>query len=228
MTLLTLLACAAFVSLGLWQWRKGQLRQDEWDRFERGAAQVQPLDSLGLSEVSRFQRVSLTGRLDGEHQLLLDNRTHEGRAGYEVLTPLARPDGRIVLVDRGWVPFTGQRSRLPAVQLPSRGLVTVTGRTDDLPASGLQSGRSAPAAGGTWPKVTSYPTWAELREVLGEKLEPRLVLLDADQPDGYVRQWQPPGMPPLRHLSYAIQWWAFAALALILWGRMSFRPMEKR
>ena len=43
-----------------------------------------------------------------------------------------------------------------------------------------------------------------------------LVLLDADQPDGYLRQWQPPGFPPLRHTAYAVQWFGLAlALGII-------------
>jgi len=44
-----------------------------------------------------------------------------------VLTPLQRPDGRVVLVDRGWVPFTGLRDRLPGVALKAHGVVTVSG-----------------------------------------------------------------------------------------------------
>ena len=61
---------------------------------------------------------------------------------------------------------------------------------------------------------------AELASALGAPLEPRILLLDPQAPFGYVRDWQPPGMSPLRHFSYAIQWWSFAALALIVWAVM--------
>ncbi len=64
-----------------------------------------------------FQRLSVTGTLDGAHQFLLDNRSWRGTAGYEVLTPLRRPAARTLLVDRGWVPFTGSRRRLPDITL---------------------------------------------------------------------------------------------------------------
>jgi surfeit locus 1 family protein len=212
-----LLLCAAFISLGRWQWHKGNVRQAEWDSFERGTEQVIVLDARGLADVPLFQRVALTGRFDAAHQFLLDNRTHDGRAGYEVLTPLQRPDGRVAIVDRGWVPFEGRRDRLPDVALKSRDLVALTGRADNLPSAGLPSGRAAPASGDRWPKVTSYPTLRELAEALASPLEARILLLDPDEPDGYVRDWQPPGMPPIRHWSYAIQWWGFAALALALW-----------
>ena len=47
--------------------------------------------------------------------------------------------------------------------------------------------------------------------------------LDPGAPDGYLREWQPPGLAPLRHLSYAIQWWCFAALAVVVWAVFGVR-----
>ena len=213
-----LLLCTLFIRLGFWQWDRGTARQAQWTEFSRGADAVMALGSRGLEAVPRFQRITVAGQLEGEHQFLLDNRTHDGRAGYEVLTPLDRPDGRIALVDRGWVPFTGSRKRLPEISLASRGPVTVTGRADDLPSGGLAIGRAAPPVEGDWPKVTSYPTMSELSAALARPLEPRIVLLDPREPDGYVRDWHPPGMQPIRHWSYAIQWWAFAVVTLIFWA----------
>ena len=81
--------------------------------FSRGADKVVPLGAQPLSSVAQFQRVSLQGRFDAAHQFLLDNRSYEGRPGYEVLTPLLRTAGDVALIDRGWVPFSGLRSRLP-------------------------------------------------------------------------------------------------------------------
>jgi cytochrome oxidase assembly protein ShyY1 len=34
-------------------------------------------------------------------------------------------------------------------------------------------------------------------------------------------------MSPLRHFSYAIQWWSFAALALIVWTVMLLRRRRR-
>jgi len=223
MTALVVLACAAFISLGQWQWRKGQLRQAEWERFARGADSVRALGVSGLNEVPRFQRVSLAGRYDGAHQFLLDNMSYQGRPGYEVLTPLIRPDGRTALVNRGWVPFTGVRAQLPEVRLEAPEVMSITGRSDELPVAGLASGRAPPEVQGSWPKVTSFPEMPQLAQALSRPLEARIVLLDPDQPHGYVRDWQPPGMSPLRHLAYAIQWWAFAGLSVILWLTLTFK-----
>jgi cytochrome oxidase assembly protein ShyY1 len=222
-TALALLLCALFVRLGVWQWHRGVERQEEWSRFARGTDTLTNLGERSPIELPLYQRLSVTGTLDGAHQFLLDNRSHRGLAGYEVLTPLKRAAGRTLLVDRGWVPFTGSRRTLPAVAVADSTALTLTGRAANLPSAGLAAGRAAPNPSDPWPKVTSFPSSDELAHALGEALEPRILLLDAAAPEGYVRDWEPPGMPPLRHFSYAIQWWCFAALVLLVWGVMSRR-----
>jgi surfeit locus 1 family protein len=217
LTLGAILLCALFVRLGFWQWHRGDARQAQWDHFARGAEKAVALGSSAIDTVPRFQRVTLVGHFDGAHQFLLDNRTHDGRVGYEVLTPLERPEGRVLLVDRGWVPFTGRRDTLPNIALEHQGSMTVTGRADNLPSAGLAAGRAAPAANTEWPKLTSYPTLNELSTALGRPLESQIVLLDPGEPDGYVRDWHPPGIQPVRHWSYAIQWWCFAVVTAIFW-----------
>src|SRR6185312_16618991 len=138
-TVLTLAAIVAFVSLGRWQWSKGELREAQAREFARGAEQALPLGATPLSEVKRFQRVSVSGYYDKVHQFLLDNRIDEGRPGYEVLTPLTLADGRTLLVDRGWVPFSGYRDRLPDVSIVGAQSMEVVGRIDELPTQGLES-----------------------------------------------------------------------------------------
>src|SRR6266566_57680 len=219
-TVVALVLCALCVRLGAWQWHKGMQREEQWARFARGADRVLDLDAREPAGAALFQRVRVTGRLDGAHQFLLDNRTYRGRAGYEVLTPLKRAAAPALLIDRGWVPFTGSRGRLPDVIVRADAL-TLTGRLADLPSPGLASGRAAPEARAPWPKVTSYPSLAELGAALGEPLGSRILLLDPGEPQGFVRDWHPPGLAPLRHFSYAIQWWIFASLALLGWALLS-------
>jgi surfeit locus 1 family protein len=221
MTALTAALCVLFVDLGRWQWDKGWRRQAEWDAFARGADQPLALGSRDPAELPRFRRVEVAGTLDARHQFLLDNRIHAGQAGYEVLTPLALADGRVLLVDRGWVPLTGFREHLPDVALAAPARVVLTGRLDSLPAPGLALGRMPPAPGSDWPKVTSYPDMKQLAAALGHPLGGRIVLLDPAAPFGYVRDWQPPGMLPARNLAYAVQWWGFAATLIIVWGVLS-------
>jgi surfeit locus 1 family protein len=224
-SLLALVLAALFVRLGVWQWQRGVGREEQWARFERGADRVLELGTRPATEVPLFQRVRVSGALDGVHQFLLDNRTWHGRAGYEVLTPLTRGKGPALLVDRGWVPFSGVRSQLPEVALHAPdSTVTLTGRIANLPSPGLASGRAPPQPDAPWPKVTSYPDIGQLATALGAALEPRILLLDPLAPSGYVRDWLPPGLSPLRHFAYAFQWWCFAVLALLAWGVASFRP----
>ncbi len=225
-TVVALVLCALFVRFGAWQWHKGMQREQEWTRFARGADQVIALGARAVSDVPLFQRVSVTGRLESARQFLLDNRTYRGRAGYEVLTPLTRAGAAVLLVDRGWVPFSGSRARLPDIAFEAAAPVTLSGRLAELPSPGLASGRASPEAHAPWPKVTSYPRAAELGAALGAPLAARILLLDPQAPFGYVRDWQPPGMAPLRHLSYAIQWWSFATLALIVWAVVSTRRTQ--
>jgi surfeit locus 1 family protein len=222
-TVLALILAALFTCLGVWQWQRGVARQEQWSRFARGAQVVVALGDRALAELPLFQRVSVSGVLDGEHQFLLDNRSSRGTAGYEVLTPLRRAAGGVLLVDRGWVPFSGSRRALPDVAVAGGVALTLTGRTANLPSAGLAAGRAAPAAADPWPKVTSYPSTAQLAGALGEPLEARILLLDAQAPQGYARDWQPPGVSPLRNFSYAIQWWCFDTLTLIVWAVMSRR-----
>jgi len=222
-TLLALLLAALFVRLGFWQWHRGVSRQQEWARFARGADQLLTLGAGAVTDVPLFQHVAVTGRLDSMHQFLLDNRTWQGRAGYEVLTPLVRAGTPVLLVDRGWVPFTGTRAQLPDVGFDAPPSLTLSGRIGTLPSPGLAVGRAPPPPGAQWPKVSSYPDMPQLAAALGEPLAPRILLLDPGAPFGYVRAWQAPGLSPLRHFSYAIQWWSFAALTLIVWAVTSRR-----
>lgn len=221
--LLTLAACALCVRLGFWQWHRWLAADAAWTRFARGADTLEPLAGRAPQQVALYQRVSVTGRLDGQHQFLIDNRSYQGRPGYEVLTPLTRADGAVLLIDRGWVPFSGSRARLPDVRLGADTPLTLTGRIADLPSAGLASGRAAPRAQDPWPKVTSFPTAGELAEALAVPVGARILLLDPGAPAGYVRDWQPPGLSPLRHLAYAIQWWCFAALSVLVAAVLSAR-----
>jgi surfeit locus 1 family protein len=223
--LLALGAALVCVRLGFWQWHRGRDREAEAQRFAAGAATLVPLADASTRALPLYQHVRAQGTLDAAHQFLLDNRSLGGRAGYEVLTPLRRAGAATLLIDRGWVPFGGSRRVLPQVRLEAPGEVSLTGTLANLPSAGLALGRAAPQ--GEWPQVTSFPDMAQLQAALNEPLEARILWLDADAPYGYARDWHVPGISPLRHFSYAIQWWCFAGLALLVWGVMSVRGLKR-
>jgi surfeit locus 1 family protein len=148
-----------------------------------------------------------------------------GRPGYRVLTPFVR-DGaaRLLLVDRGWVPLGPSREQLPRVDDLTSGRRAVSGRLDQLPAPGVRVGQAAMPGDQRWPRVLNFPLPEDLEQALGQPVESRIVLLDPAAPDGYERVWRPSlNFGPDRHLGYAIQWFALAIVALVLFVALSLR-----
>ena len=217
-------AVAAFLWLGSWQYGRGEYRRAEWQAFESGG-EVRRADAAALRALPRHTRVQVRGWWDRERQFLLDNRSHDGAPGYEVLTVLKLDDGSELLVNRGWLPFSGYRDRLPDISLADSEAAAqeLTGRLGDLPAAGLESGRQAPATSGPWPRLTSFPAHEDLERARGGPLLPPVLLLDPDSGAGYLRQWQPAGVPPERHFGYALQWWMFAAAAFGLYVSLNLK-----
>ena len=214
--LLVLLAVPAFVSLGFWQWHRGEYRSRVWADFERTDVPAIEASAGSLDALPRYTRVRVTGEFDPLRQVLLDNISREGAPGYEVLTLLRLADGSHLMVNRGWLPFSGYRDRLPDVSLAAEGSQRLSGRLSTLPVTGIAAGKSPPPDEGPWPRVTSFPAHAELGHLWGVKLRVPVLLLDADSGPGYLRNWKAPGVEPDRNYSYAIQWWSFALLAVAM------------
>ncbi len=216
-TAVTLVVFAALVSLGRWQLQRADAKRVLYDAFDKGGDATRVID-LQTPPLPRYQHIEVQGSYDESHQVLIDNMTDsEGRAGYFVITPLAMSGGGWLLVNRGWVPVGPSRAQLPTVAVAG-GVRTVRGRADHLPAPGIQMGRRTPLRA-PFPVVANFPNRTEIAALLHERswaAATDVLLLDADQPDGYVRQWQAPGFPPLRHIAYAVQWFGLAlALAVI-------------
>ena len=221
----TVLALAAFVSLGYWQLGRAHEKQARVDAFMDLSRQTVDAEGLDFAGLARYQHVRLRGAYDATRQILLDNMpSSEGRPGYRVLTPLERADGRgWVLVDRGWVPLGASRGDLPevAVGVQQR---EVSGVLDVLPVPGVRLGPAAAPGSTGWPRVLLFPTEADIETALGVDVEPRIILLDAGAPDGFERLWRPAlGFGPERHLGYAIQWFAFALVAAVLFVALNLR-----
>ena len=102
---------------------------------------------------------------------------------------------------------------------------SVSGRLDDLPRPGLRFGdNAAQSQSAAWPRVLSFPRHAELEQILNRQLLPRILLLDADQPNGFERAWGANfGSGPPRHLAYAVQWFAMSLAMLCIYLIVSFK-----
>lgn len=222
---LVALGLAVFVSLGYWQLGRAHEKQALFDAFMQGSQDTVDATGRGFDELARYQHVRLRGAYDATRQILLDNMpSAAGRPGFRVLTPFERADGRgWVLVDRGWVPLGATREDLPDVTVGVRER-DVSGILDVLPIPGMRVGPAAAPGSADWPRVLLFPTEADVESVLGIDVEPRIVLLDAGAADGFERKWRPAlGFGPERHLGYAIQWFAFALVAVVIFIALNLR-----
>ena len=215
-TAVTLVMLVVLLSLGRWQLRRADEKRALFDAFDKGTDSTLPIGSE-TPALPRYQHVEASGRYDETRQLLIDNMTNAaGQAGYFVLTPFALTGGGWLLVNRGWVPVGTSRNERPVIAV-SGAERHIRGRTNQLPSPGIHMGQAAPLQP-PFPVVANFPSHADIEHLVPEASWIRaadVVQLDADQPDGYVRQWQAPGMPPLRHIGYAVQWFGLA-LALVV------------
>lgn len=230
-TLATLAGLALFASLGAWQLERAAEKRALLEQAAREDA-LPPADRLPAhdSPVDEwlFQQVVLTGVYDADRQILLDNMTQDGRVGYQVLTALRlASDGSLVLVNRGWIEAGGARSEVPVLdvgQLPR----SVTGRLNHLPRPGLRLGQDDPGAhDDPWPRRFLYPQRETLEAALGEALPEFQLQLSAQAPDGFIRRWELVNMAPDRHVGYAVQWFAFAVVLLIIYYLLGMRRGQK-
>jgi surfeit locus 1 family protein len=216
-TLLTIALIALLISLGRWQLRRADEKRALFDSFAAGADATLEID-LATPQLRRYQHVEAGGRYDQTRQVLIDNMVNGERAGYFVITPFALTGGGWLLVNRGWVPWGASRAERPAIPVGD-GTRRVRGRADNMPSPGIHMGTPLPLAP-PYPVVASFPSRAEIAQLLGESSWTEasdLVLLDPGEPDGYVRNWSAPGFPPMRHIAYAVQWFALALTLAVIY-----------
>jgi len=213
------LAVAVIVPLCLilanWQFdRAAQKRALEAQYFDRiGALAVAP--SGAVEDIPAFSRLRLEGAFAPGRHFLVDNRTHDGRAGYWVVSVFVDDLGRRWLINRGWTAGSADRTRLPepavldvpgttaleAVAWPDTGLPPLLAR-DEWPEG--------------WPKrvqrlnVTRMATVAD-----AEALQLRL---EAGAAGSLQPASQGLEFAPERHEGYAWQWLAIALAVLVAYG----------
>jgi surfeit locus 1 family protein len=228
-TVLVVAGVALGVRLGLWQIDRAAEKNALIAQYEQGQATVVELSTANIGTLPRYQRVHFSGRYDARHQILLDNMPAQGQPmpGFRVLTPLELTGDGWVLVDRGWVPMKAVRTDLPALEIAEE-VREITGRVDELPEPGMRLGNQTTSdSAANWPLVLNYPRKSDLERVLGRPLPARIVRLDAAQPDGYERNWNPSqSFGSQRHIGYAVQWFAMAAAMVVVYLVVSFKRVQ--
>lgn len=237
LVLLALLG-AACIGAGQWQLRRAHERETLLAAIEAGRrAPAQALDARHRDGPD-WHPASVRGHWLNPFTVLLDNRNLKGRPGLWVATPLELRDspGTAVLVLRGWV-----ARPLPPAVLPdldaAAGPVEVQGtllhRVPRLFDLGSLTGQPDaalpepfPAADGRPPRVQNLPLDA-LAAATGLDLLP-VVLQQAPTHDAdLVQEWPGPSTNAGQNYNYALQWFSFAAIALIAAGITAWRTLRR-
>ena len=172
-----------------------------------------------------WRPVRLQGRWVAEHTIFLDNRQMQGKAGFDVLTPL-RIEGSeaAVVVQRGWVQRNFiDRERLPAIETPA-GQVEVRGQIAPPPPKLYEFG--GPVSG----VIRQNLDLEEFRARTGLPLLTGMsVRQTGPASEGLLREWAQPGSGVEKNYGYAFQWFALSGLIAFLYVWFQFiAPRRKQ
>ncbi len=225
-TLVCAVLFCVLILLGFWQLHRYHWKQQLVEQYHSRLQQVPiPLGQAMRQGELRFQHVFVQGHYRNEDTLLLDHRMHDQRIGYEVLTPLKiKGQNKLLLVDRGWLAKQSMPD-LPAITKVEN-LQTISGYIKLLDEKDFILGENT-LQPQQRPLVMQRIDLEELSTLTKEQYLPFILRLDADQPHGFVRDWQVVNMLPQRHMAYAVQWFAMALVLLIAYGCLCCKRIEE-
>jgi cytochrome oxidase assembly protein ShyY1 len=220
----------AFVNLGRWQLDRLEQRR------ERNSSVVvhenSPVADFGqvftrtIVEADQWQRVTVRGTFDPDHQFMVRYRSLGPASGYEVITPLHTTTGAWVLVDRGFGTKPNDQDYPTSLPAPPSGAVDILGyvRRDE---QGSTEAMTPVQPGNTVRLVNS----AALAPTLPYPVVNGFIsVIELTPPQsGSLAPVTPPELTEGNHFSYAIQWFMFAGMAglgLILLIRSDIRAMR--
>lgn len=211
-TLISLPILVVALGLGFWQLERREWKRDILDRIAvNQAAAPMPLDELVRGDPLRHEygRVTLTGTLLTDQEFYLAARSLRNKVGLQVVVPVRTADGRVVLLDRGWIPQERKDPSTRAAGQPA-GAVPLTG----IVRRNQERRQFAPE------NVPERNVWFHvdvplMRRLAGAPPDPRLdsFFLDADataNPGGLPIGGQTRLDIPNDHLQYALTWFLIA------------------
>lgn len=236
-------ASSVCVRLGLWQLERRAEKQ-ALHATQQAALAARPLDMADslLATPAHGVRVRARGRWDRSAHVLLSGRTHLGAAGVSLVTPLVLANGERILVERGWLAAADSRTAHP--EYDDTALVEITGVVQGFPRPGMATPWVALPADthgvAIWSARALVADSARAR--LGAPLADWVLrVLPVSETDVHAHEVSsraapsehslrtveashepaPPEPEPYviadetMHLSYAIQWFAFAAVIAV-------------
>jgi cytochrome oxidase assembly protein ShyY1 len=210
--LLALLGVPLLFGLGYWQLQRAEQKQI-W--LDQQAVEPMTRAATALRQLERqaWVPVRLEVELLPYRIFLLDNRTLNGRVGYEVIVPMRVDEGSLWLASLGWVEAPSHRDRLPALQLEQQRI-----QVDGVLAhpTGSMTLADLPAEVG-WPRRIQSVDLEQIRQALEMEVEAVMLHLKTPMSDQITpRSAMHQGVSPQRHQGYAVQWFALA-ITLLLW-----------
>jgi len=185
-----ILVATVCVFLGRWQLdRLAQRRARNAVLAARLALPPLPVGRDIPADSARQRRVVAQGVYDFSAERTWPGRSFQGTPGVALVTPLRLADGSAVLVDRGWAPSPD------AFHVDH----TLYGEPDTATVTGIAL---IPPRGRGDVDVTGFLPFV-------------IQLESADPARGLPRRWPSPAFDDGPHLSYAIQWFSFAVIALV-------------
>lgn len=218
------------VLLALGNWQRGRAHEKEALQAGIDALAHAAPRSVGAhggdAALALWQPLRLRGQWQAGADVYLDNRTHDGRAGYHLLTPLQLADGSgTVLVNRGWLAAGADRQQRARVPLAS-GPVEIDGRFQRPQVAPFTLAATGDVVAGELWQVLDLERYARLHGIPICAPQPAsgasacvadwVLLQTSAAADGLVRDWLPPGAGVDRHRGYALQWYGLAALVFVL------------
>ena len=205
------IAAAVFARLGIWQ----VARLHEKVRRNQAIAQQQRSAPVALDALSRdtnaahYRTATVSGRFDYDHELVRSGRTHQGSPGVDLLTPVLRPGSdTAVLVNRGWV-YSPDGGRVDRARWREADTGTVVGYVE------LYSADAGTTTSAADPRIVRRVSRAEIASKIPYPVAPYYLVATGDTADGaHPARNEIPALDDGPHRSYAIQWFAFAAIAL--------------
>jgi surfeit locus 1 family protein len=206
---------AVFIRLGFWQ--LSRLRERQALNAELASRAVD--SPVAISQLptdtanAHYRRVSVQGTYDYANEIVLTLRSRDGSPGVNIVTPVRIPssDTALLLV-RGWV-YSPDGMTVDLSTWREGPQANGSGFVETLPPARAGRNSSQPH-----PNAYRWLDRRDLEERFHYPLKPYYVVLTSPPDSGSKNAIPRLTVPPMDegpHLSYAIQWFSFAAISII-------------